>query len=75
MSTIIEMLNFTAENDVSDLHISSGLPPMVRMSGSMEALDSPPLSGEEVNEMIKTLCNEEQWEKFQKIGMPIFPIN
>lgn len=66
MSTIIEMLNFTAENDVSDLHISSGLPPMVRMSGSMEALDSPPLSGEEVNEMIKTLCNEEQWGKFQK---------
>ena len=35
----------------------------VRFNGSV---DSPPLSGEEVNEMIKTLCNEEQWEKFQK---------
>ena len=66
MASIIELLEFTAENDVSDLHLSAGLSPMVRMSGEIESLDSPELSSEDIKGMIKEIANEEQWEKFEK---------
>ncbi|MDM5148087.1 type IV pilus twitching motility protein PilT [Candidatus Persebacteraceae bacterium Df01] len=65
--TITELLEFTVGSDASDLHISSGLPPMVRISGEVEAIDSPPLSSEEVYAMIKEITNEEQYNIFREI--------
>ena len=66
--SIIELLDFTADNDVSDLHISSGLPPMVRMSGDIQRLEAPELTGEDVHKMIKELANEEQYQTFLELG-------
>ena len=66
--SIKELLDFTADNDVSDLHISSGLPPMVRMSGDMEKLESPALSSEEIYGMIGDLTNDEQMKEFRETG-------
>lgn len=63
---ILELLEFTKDNDASDLHISTGLPPMLRMSGEINRLDSPALSADDVNKMIKTICTEEQWGLFEK---------
>lgn len=65
---ITELLDFTAENDVSDLHLSTGLSPMVRMSGDIEKLDSPELSAEDIYAMIKDLTDEQQFESFEKTG-------
>ncbi len=53
---IVELLDFTAKNDISDLHISTGLPPMVRRSGEMEMFDVPPLTREGVLGMIQELA-------------------
>ena len=56
--TIVELLEFTADNDVSDLHISSGLPPMVRISGDIESIEAPSLSKEDVTKMVEDLTAE-----------------
>ena len=64
--TIQELLDFTAENSASDLHLSSGLPPLVRISGDIEELNSPPLSAAEVYAMIESITNEEQYKIFRE---------
>ena len=64
--TIQELLDFTAENGASDLHLSSGLPPLVRISGDIEELNSPPLSAAEVYAMIESITNEEQYKIFRE---------
>ena len=66
--SIIELLEFTASNDASDLHISSGLPPMVRIDGDIEKLESPALSGEDIEKMIREITTDEQFNAFKKDG-------
>lgn len=68
-ATITELLNYTATNDVSDLHISTGLPAMVRQSGSIESpFDMPPLDAEDVLTMIKELANDDDFRHFEETG-------
>lgn len=64
--SIKELLQATADNGASDLHISSGLPPMVRVGGEIERFDSPPLTPEEVDNMISEIANEEQKQHFDE---------
>ena len=65
--TITELLDFTFENGVSDLHISAGLPPMVRIDGDIQKLDSPPLSPEDIYTMIKDLTTEDQLKIYREL--------
>lgn len=62
---ILELLEATVDNNASDLHISTGLPPMVRVDGQVEAFDAPPLTKEDVDKMIATLADEEQLAHFE----------
>lgn len=63
---IIDLLNATKDGDASDLHISTGLPPMLRISGEMTPFDVPPLEADEVNDMVRKLCTDEQWKHFEE---------
>ncbi|MGI9296928.1 MAG: type IV pilus twitching motility protein PilT [Gammaproteobacteria bacterium] len=64
--TITDLLDFTVENDVSDLHISSGLPPMVRISGDIEKIESPVLSAEDVQKMVDDLTDSENAKEYRE---------
>ncbi|MCH9704544.1 MAG: type IV pilus twitching motility protein PilT [Proteobacteria bacterium] len=67
MSTdILELLEATKDNDASDLHISTGLPPMLRMNGEMTKFDVPDLTADDVHKMIRTLCTDENWAHFEE---------
>jgi len=49
--------------DGSDLHLQSGLPPMLRVDGALRAaVDAPVLSPEDVEKMIMRLLDDEQKE-------------
>ena len=64
---IIELLNATVDNDASDLHISTGLPPMLRINGEIEMFsDLPPLTTDDVIGMIKKITTEEQYKIFEE---------
>ncbi|CAN5896600.1 type IV pilus twitching motility protein PilT [soil metagenome] len=49
----------------SDLHITVGLPPMVRLSGSVEALDYPPFTPNMTREMIYDILSNEQRQRLE----------
>lgn len=60
---IQELLNLTVKNRASDLHLLAGIPPAVRLDGSLQYLSSyPALHDEDVQTMIFSLMTPEQKE-------------
>jgi len=63
---ISELLIFMVENKGSDLHISSGEPPVVRIHGDMMKIEVPPLDKDEVHNMIYDILNDQQRKVFEE---------
>ena len=63
---IAELLTFTKQQGASDLHLSAGLPPMIRLHGSLRRLKMDPLSKEEIHKMLYGVLTEEQRKRFEK---------
>ncbi len=59
-----ELLTFSVENKASDLHISAGLPPMIRIEGEIRRLSSAPLEGNQILEMLYGIMNDRQRKTF-----------
>ena len=55
---ITDLLAFGVKNKASDLHISAGLPPMIRVHGDMRRINLPDMSGDEVGKMIASVMND-----------------
>ncbi len=64
--TIQELLKFTSDAGASDLHISAGSFPMVRVHGEMKRLNLPVFGKQEVEDLIRSVMTEAQWEMFEK---------
>ena len=47
---ISELLTFSVKNKASDLHLSAGLPPMIRVDGDIRRINIPDLDHKEVIE-------------------------
>lgn len=61
MMTLNELLEFTVNKNCSDLHLSSGEPPMVRRSGSIIRVnEEPSYLAEDVSKMIDSILTEDQ---------------
>ena len=45
---ITELLAFGVKNQASDLHLSTGMPPIIRVHGEMRKINLPPLEEEDV---------------------------
>lgn len=63
---ILELLLFGKKENASDVHISSGEPPMIRIHGEMRKLDAPPLPREEVHNMLYGILNDQQRKSFEE---------
>ena len=57
---ITELLAFSHKNKASDLHLSSGLPPMIRVDGDIKRINLPTLDAETVLKMIYDIMNDNQ---------------
>lgn len=64
MARMDEFLHAMVEAGGSDLHLSVSLPPKVRISGEITALDSPPLTTEDMAQILSEVCPKDQWEHF-----------
>jgi twitching motility protein PilT len=49
---ISELLTFSVKNGASDLHLSAGLPPMIRVHGDIRRINVPALNNQEVRAMV-----------------------
>jgi len=63
---ISELLRFALESGGSDLHISAGEPPVIRIHGEMTKVDLPPLDKEDVHNMIYDILSDFQRKVFEE---------
>ncbi|VVQ15687.1 Twitching mobility protein [Pseudomonas fluorescens] len=63
---ITELLAFSAKQGASDLHLSAGLPPMIRVDGDVRRINLPPLDHKEVQALIYDIMNDAQRVDFEK---------
>ena len=63
---ITELLAFAVKNKASDLHLSAGLPPMIRVHGDVRRINLPPLENAEVHEMVYDIMNDAQRKQFEE---------
>lgn len=64
--SIQELLQFTADAGASDLHISAGSVPMIRVHGTMRKLNLPPMTVNEVDDLISSVMNDSQLAMFKE---------
>ena len=57
---IAQLLAFAVKNRASDLHLSAGVPPMIRVDGDMKRINMPPLTHKEVHSMVYDIMNDKQ---------------
>jgi len=62
---IAQLLTFAVKNNASDLHLSAGVPPMIRVDGDVKRINMPPLSHKEVHSMIYDIMNDKQRKDYE----------
>ncbi len=63
---ITELLAFSAKQGASDLHLSAGLPPMIRVDGDVRRINLPPLEHSEVHSLIYEIMNDKQRKDYEE---------
>ncbi len=63
---IHQLLAFSIKNKASDLHLSAGLPPMLRVHGQMNRINVEPLSHAQVGQMLSDIMNEAQQRQYEQ---------
>ncbi len=63
---IAELLAFTVHQQASDLHLSAGLPPMIRVHGDMRRINLPPLSHDDVQGMVYPILSAPQRSHYEQ---------
>ncbi len=64
---ITELLAFSAKNGASDLHLSAGLPPMIRVDGEVRRINLPPLEHKDVHRLIYDIMNDKQRRDYEEL--------
>jgi twitching motility protein PilT len=63
---ISELLKFGVKNKASDLHLSAGLPPMIRVDGDIKKINLPALEHKNVHELIYDIMNDKQRREYEE---------
>ena len=64
--TIDELLKFTKEQGASDLHLSEGSTPMIRIDGVMHKLELPGLDKEGIRSLLISAMDNDQRKRFEE---------
>lgn len=63
---ITELLAFSVKNNASDLHLSAGLPPMIRVDGDIRRINVPALDHKTVHSLVYDIMNDKQRKDFEE---------
>lgn len=63
---ITELLAFSVKNKASDLHLSAGLPPMIRVDGDVRRINVPPMDHKMVHSLVYDIMNDKQRKDFEE---------
>ena len=65
---IAELLAFGVKNRASDLHISAGLPPLIRVDGDLRRVNVPTLDQKEVLNLLYAIMTDKQRKDFEEFS-------
>ncbi len=63
---ITQLLAFSVKNKASDLHLSAGLPPMIRVNGDVRRITVDPLEHKTVHDMVYDIMNDSQRKAYEE---------
>jgi twitching motility protein PilT len=63
---ITELLAFSVENNASDLHLSTGSPPLIRVDGDVRKLNIPAFDAKDVNALVYDIMNDRQRKEYEE---------
>jgi twitching motility protein PilT len=63
---IAELLTFSVKNGASDLHLSAGLPPMIRVDGDVRKINVPALDHKTVHGLVYDIMNDKQRKDYEE---------
>ena len=63
---ITELLAFGVKNGASDLHLSAGLPPMIRVDGDVRRINLPAMDHKQVHGLIYDIMNDKQRKDYEE---------
>ena len=63
---IAELLAFSVKHNASDLHLSAGLPPMIRVDGDIRRVNVPSLDHKAVHALVYDIMNDKQRKDFEE---------
>jgi twitching motility protein PilT len=63
---ITELLSFAVKNNASDVHLSAGLPPMIRIDGDIRRINMPELGHKDVHGLIYDIMNDKQRKDYEE---------
>ena len=63
---INELLAFGVKNGSSDLHLSAGEPPMIRVDGDMRRINVPTMDHKDVHDMVYDIMNDKQRKDYEE---------
>ncbi|MBQ0757072.1 MAG: type IV pilus twitching motility protein PilT [Amphritea sp.] len=63
---ITELLSFTVQQGASDLHITAGMPPVIRVDGEVKRIKLPSLEHKQVHTLIYDIMNDRQRKDYEE---------
>jgi len=63
---VTELLAFSAKQGASDLHLSAGLPPMIRVDGDVRRINLPAMDHKEIHRLIYDIMNDKQRKDYEE---------
>jgi twitching motility protein PilT len=63
---LTQLLAFTMQNKASDLHLSAGSPPIIRVYGILKRVKADPLSSDDIRTMLYSVMTEDQRAEYEK---------
>ena len=61
-----ELLAFGVKNGCSDLHLSAGMPPMIRVDGDVRKINVPIMDHKDVHDMVYDIMNDKQRKDYEE---------
>ncbi len=63
---ISQLLAFSVKNGASDLHLSAGVPPMIRVDGDVRRINVPAMEHRQIHEMVYDIMNDKQRKDYEE---------
>jgi twitching motility protein PilT len=63
---IAQLLTFSVKQGASDLHLSAGVEPMIRVDGDLKRINLPPLDHKQVHDLIYDIMNDKQRKAYDE---------